>query len=319
MLSLARYQSELIGGGRKPSSVVEDLRDVLDGSPTPSATPSWGDYLCQAEKELSETLSRGPELTSGLRELDAIHTFRRKNVHVVAAPTSHGKTAFSLRMANRAVDAGLTVAYWCFEDWSSIPYKVISQRFGVPLEWYTKYHLTSKEERVKADSFMALGKTISGLHVIPEMPYGSFRAEVKRIRPDVVVCDYIQRYAESYGASESKREACGKLASDFDSLVKEFNAYGILCSQVRRRENKEGGSGPRRPTLYDLKESGDIENYASSVLMLYWPWKDALDKQRLDKKDYLIMVEKDKLGQCGETHVIFDGETQNHRDKYELT
>ena len=313
---LSKAQGELASSGEAPSKVAESVRESLSKVSSTKPQLTWQEYLGGAERELTELIHGGVELTSGLRELDGMYSFRRKNVAVVAAPTSHGKTAFSLRMANRALDKSLKVAYWCFEDWSSIPYKLVSQRFKVPLEWYTKYHVATPEQRVKADSYLALAKTLPGMNVYPEMPLSQFRGAMKSLKPDLIVCDYIQRYVETY-SGDSKREACGKLASDFDNLCKEFNAYGILCSQVRRRETMEGGR-QRRPSLYDLKESGDIENYASSVLMLYWPWKDAQDKTRIDKADYIISVEKDKLGQCGETRILWDGSIQAHKDKYEL-
>lgn len=314
ILELSKAMSALVEGGAEPSVVAEDIRKTLSESRGATETPKWGEYITGARTEMRSLLDRGVELTTGLAELDGLVTLRRNNTTIVAAPTSQGKTAFALRMVNRAAERGLTAAMMCCEDWSIIPMKLASHRFQVPLDHFTRYHAAMEDQRKSADSALDGLSKVEGIHIFKEMPLSLFEAELSKIKPDLVVIDYAQRYAEVFGG-EGKREAIGKLACDFESLVRRHNSYGILCSQIRRREITEGGR-PRKPSLYDLKESGELENYASTVLMLYWPWKDAVDKSRLDKSKYYVNVEKDKTGQCGEVEVIFDGNTQTHRDKY---
>lgn len=314
LVALSRAQDRLVSGGADPDVVEEELRNSTSVAP-PEGSIDWKAYVGSSTAEMRSMVDRGVELDTGLAELDSFFSMRRSAPVVVAAPTSQGKTAFSLRIAARASNRGLRTAMLCNEDWTTIPYKLASHIYQVPLEYFTKYHLYGKQERALADGALAALSEIQNIHIFREMPFSSFESELSRIKPDLIILDYAQRYAEMYGG-EGKREALGRLACDFETLLKRHSAYGILCSQIRRREQADGK--PRRPSLYDLKESGEIENYASAVLMLWWPWKDAADKSRLDKSKYIISVEKDKTGQCGEVEVVFDGSTQTHRDKFSV-
>ena len=314
LIALSKAQDRLVSGGADPDVVEEELRNSTSVAP-PEGYVDWRSYIGSATSEMKSMVDRGVELDTGLAELDSFFTMRRSSPVVVAAPTSQGKTAFCLRMAARASMRGLSSAILCCEDWTTIPYKLASHIYQVPLEYFTKYHLYGRSERALADGALSALSDIKNIHICREMPLASFAAELTKWKPDLVVLDYAQRYSAIYGG-ESPRESLGKLACDFESLLKRHNAYGLLASQIRRREQTEGR--PRRPSLYDLKESGEIENYASAVLMMYWPWKDAADKSRLDKNKYIISVEKDKTGQCGEVEVVFDGSTQTHRDKFSV-
>jgi replicative DNA helicase len=49
--------------------------------------------------------------------------------------------------------------------------------------------------------------------------------------------------------------------------AKDFKCPVLLLSQFNRDPGKEG----RKPSLFDLKESGDIENHASGVWFIHRP------------------------------------------------
>ena len=158
---------------------------------------------------------------------------------------------------------------------------------------------------------------LDNIHISAPTTIASFGSDCRKKKPDVVILDYVQRYVECYGG-DNKREACGKVTSDFQSLVQELGAIGVLCSQVRRRELSNNGV-PRRPHLSDLKESGDLENYADAVLLLWWPWKDVLDDNDMDKGRYHIEIAKDKLGECGDLRVRFDPTTLTWQDDFSIS
>jgi len=268
-----------------------------------------------AASEYIHSSSVGVELESGLSALDAIHTMRRGLLTVVAAPTSHGKTSWAIRMTLRAAQRGLKVAYLCLEDYASMPYKLSSQRYGVPLEHYVRPWACTDGERARALNCLTMMKEYDGrVDILPDATLPRFEAAAKGA--DLVICDYIQKYIERFGGDKSRREAAGRLTSDFQDIVKRTNSLGILCSQVSRRQRPGQGSGPpRRPDLYDLKESGDIENFADAVLILYWPWFENKTGQ-LERGNYEIVVAKDKMGPCGVVSCSFDGSTQTWRDLF---
>lgn len=314
LLASAKAVSSLGAGGVDPAKVGEELETAVKSVSQAGKNRGWKEYVKVAREEYAQLVKHGSILKTGLKALDGKFMFRRRQMSIIAAPTSHGKTSFATALANSAIKQGLRVSMLCFEDYTTLPMKMAAQRFKKPLQWFTRYDLATEPQRVEVDSAMLeLGRERS-IEVYPPMRIGQFGAAIRKTSPDVVILDYVQRYAECYGGDE-KRESCGRLASDFQSLVQELGAIGILCSQVRRRELTNKGI-PRRPNLGDLKESGDLENYADAVLLLWWPWKDSLTDNDMDRERYHIEIAKDKLGECGEVKVRFDASKLSWRDEY---
>lgn len=279
--------------------------------------PSWVQQVDSAKSYLNDMLNRGVELDSGITGLDANLTWRRGQLVVVAAPTSHGKTAFASRMALRALQRGLRVVFLEMEDYSTLPMKLASQRFQVPMDWFTRYHVVEQAQRDEVDQKLELLKQYADrLLILPDTTLAALKREAVAFRADMIVVDYLQKYVERYAKEDGKREAAGRATSDAQDIGRAANAFTILCSQIVRRE-RTGGT-PRKPGLYDLKESGDIENYADVVLSLYWPYKDAVDKkwEDLNRGDYTISILKNKMGVCKEVEAVFTGETLTLKNPY---
>ncbi len=76
---------------------------------------------------------------------------------------------------------------------------------------------------------------------------------------DIVVIDYLQKLR--YWGDNTKRSITDMMEK-FCSFAKDNNIAFIVVSQLRRSSEAE-------PLLNDLKESGDIENFADSVILLH--------------------------------------------------
>jgi len=60
----------------------------------------------------------------------------------------------------------------------------------------------------------------------------------------------------------------------------------ILLSQLPRSATTTRGKNNPKPTLHDLKESGNIENDAENVLMMWQPIRYNIKKVEIDGQDY---------------------------------
>ncbi len=76
---------------------------------------------------------------------------------------------------------------------------------------------------------------------------------------DVVVIDYLQKL-RYYG--DNTKRAITDMMEKFCSFGKDNDIAMIIVSQLRRSDKPE-------PEVNDLKESGDIENFADSVILLH--------------------------------------------------
>jgi replicative DNA helicase len=80
-----------------------------------------------------------------------------------------------------------------------------------------------------------------------------------------IVIDYLQLIPWSSKAN-SKSEGIADISHKIKQIALELNVGILLLSQV----NREGAKRETGLSLYDLKDSGDIENDADIVLLL-WP------------------------------------------------
>lgn len=82
---------------------------------------------------------------------------------------------------------------------------------------------------------------------------------------DLIVIDHLQLIRQG-GRQESRRLEIGEVTSGLKAVAKELGVPVLLLSQLNRKvEDRDD----KRPTLADLKESGDIEQDADVVMFLY--------------------------------------------------
>lgn len=318
----AKYMEEaakLMSGKATPQESAEEVKKAIGILKDDGINVGYGGAVDSAVKQLSQMAESGVELDTGIKELDGLYTFRRKMLTIVAGATSHGKTAFITNLANRAASKKLRTCLFVFEDALTLPFKIASQRYGVPLNFFTRYHASNREERNQADIALSLSRELEPfLSVVQPTTLSALESRLSDMgRVDLIVFDYVQKYVDRYCSEDSKRESIGRVTDDFSRICSKFGAIGVLCSQVRRREMVGKSYVPRRPCLSDLKESGELENYADGVVILWWPWKDRTSEENpLKKEEYHIEVAKDKLGKCGAIKCRFKGETLTFEDFY---
>ena len=123
------------------------------------------------------------------------------------------------------------------------------------------------------------------------------KAECKGQNFGVIVIDYMQ-LVKSDGSYRGNRYAeVGQISHSVKALAMELNIPIIALCQLNRavegRESKE-------PSMSDLRESGDFEQDASTILLL---WNTDAD----DRSKKCIKVEKQRQGKNGRVNLDFDG------------
>ncbi len=107
----------------------------------------------------------------------------------------------------------------------------------------------------------------------------------------VVIVDYLQAIPCEKRIQDRRNEIT-YIARTLTDVIKNCNAAGLMFSQIKRQPKKG-----EKPTMHDLKESGDIENAAENVFMGY---------QREDGTP-AIVCEKAKDGMKGrEYELVWD-------------
>ena len=100
------------------------------------------------------------------------------------------------------------------------------------------------------------------------------RTMVRRHKVKLLVIDYLQLIPFD-ASKQSKNDAIAAISHKIKQLALELNVGILLLSQVNREgARREGGLA-----IYDLKDSGDIENDAD-VIILMWAEKDDIEMSK---------------------------------------
>ena len=122
------------------------------------------------------------------------------------------------------------------------------------------------------------------------------RQKVKEYGYQIIVIDYLQ-LIQPETKRPSRAVEVGEISRGLKAIAKEFNIPVIALSQLNRASemNKD-----KEPMMSELRESGDIEQDASVILMM---WNPNID----DSSEKMIKVEKSRNGFTDRMKLYFDG------------
>lgn len=285
------------------------LADQIKAKTTTEPTKTFPSVVDDAVVLLESIRKGGQDLLWGWDSLDRkVGGLRRKTLSVVGGKTSQGKSTLVLDVALTNAKKGKRVLISSLENPDQVPIRLAAKDSDIRLDWLSKPDMVGEEAYEKAKAALAnLRRFEDRILAVGASSVQNLDQVSRAFKPDVVILDYIQRYAHRFcsGDTGTKAHEVGKAASDFADLAIRHNAAGILVSQFKRRSEEERG---REPILDDLKESGDLENYADTILLLYWKWRDT-NNPKVDAEQYKVVIAKNKLGPIDEAYLRIDPKT----------
>ena len=243
---VARKRSE---DSEKISKIMNDLGDILSERNADEAAGKKG---------------RKPTSFSTF-DVETAGGFADGNLVVLAARPSVGKTAVALQMAKASAVSGIPVTIWSLEMSSC----ELAQRF-----LQSESRMTSAELAVGNVDWPVF-EEISGrfanlplwVNDKPQSLYGllsSIRMAHRRGQCNIAFVDYLGLIA-SGDRNMNRYELTGEATRSLKLLAKECRIPVVLLCQLNRASVTEG----REPELYDIRDSGSIEQDADIVLMLH--------------------------------------------------
>ena len=259
-------------------------------------------------------ISKG--LLTGYMSLDdLINGFKRKHLIILGAATSTGKTAFSLSLVRNIIKRNLPVAFVSLEmSAEEIMDRLIIGELMIDNQSYEQGNLSDKE-------FYEFSEKLNLLYNLPlrisderGINVSQIRARLRRMKAQMgglglVVIDYLQTIAipESNGNSTTAR-AVGDIVLQLRNLASELDVPIILLSQINRSYSSRQD---KRPQVSDLRESGNIEEFADMIMFLYRHSRtslEAFEEMQAEGKEneVEIIIAKNRTGKTGTTTLIFD-------------
>ena len=230
---------------------------------------------------------------------DMVGGFEAGDMIVIGARPAVGKSAFATQLVSHFAEIGKKIAYFNLEMTEKQIYeRFVSAASGIGIQRIRRalnFTGDEKERFDRANEILESKETI--VVTTGSQTVASIRNEVKKHKYDLAIVDYLQ-LIKAEGRYRGNRFAeVGEISHSLKNLATDLNIPVIVLSQLNRasvgREDKE-------PSMSELRESGDIEQDASVILLL---WN--LDE---DGKEKGCKVEKKRQGKIGKVTMRFNGD-----------
>lgn len=206
---------------------------------------------------------------TGLSEFDSFSGgLQKSDLVVIAGETSQGKTSLALTIANNAaLRYGAKVAFYSLEmSNTQLVARLMAQETGVS----SKAILSQKLDR---KVIAQIDKHISRLENAEiyfddssttklDSILRSIRAMKVKYGIELVVVDYLQLVKAS--GVQNREQHVAEVARSLKNIARELNICIIALSQLSRSDSK-------KPTLNRLRDSGQIEEAADVIMLIYRP------------------------------------------------
>jgi len=201
------------------------------------------------------------KFTGGWQETDLI---------VIGGASSMGKTSLGLSFCYNCAKVGIPSAVFSYEMGDTqLLQRLVSLESEVNNRYIMKGTLESSELK-RVDR--AIGKLEDTTLFIDECKDSSLRYLLNKIRQYVITKDvkfFLVDYLQLVKAAGSSREQeVAVVARELKNIAKELNVTVVALSQLSRGVERRDGC---RPSLSDLRESGEIEQAADIVMLVYRP------------------------------------------------
>ena len=244
-----------------------------------------------------------PGCMTGLIAFDErLGGFHAGELIVLAARPGQGKTSLALQMAAHMARVGRSVYFASLEmGHDELALKLLCSEAGVSTQRIRSGSLTDVESQRLAEASQRIASKRLHLHDWPSIrPFDIGRA-ARRLKCDVAIVDYLQIVTPP-DDRKKRYEQVGDISRDLKRLAREMRIPVIACAQIGRQADQ---SKENRPRLSQLRESGNIENDADQVLLLWRP-EGGIGKDN-DCWDAELEVAKNRHGPNARIRLDWDG------------
>lgn len=286
------------------AATVAKAYDFIGGREAERISTSW--TLEDAVHEYVDSLAGDADewVTSGVDVLDnSVDGIAVGEMCVIAARPSHGKTAFALHWVDSAAKAGVP----CLLVSEEMSRREIAKRALLRISEFdvSEWRTNRDELHVSIADHYAERSKVYGVESCQSIE------EVERIVGQhcdlygvkLVAVDYLQLLESKKG---SRYESVTDISRRLKQLAMRHRVAMLCLCQLNREIEKRPGN---RPQLSDLRESGQIEQDADTVLFLQWPFR--MDAKE-DPTEYQVWCAKRRNGPIRSPLVktVFDSERQ---------
>lgn len=268
------------------------------------------------ERYANKSLMKG--LKTGFTTLDyVLNGLKKKEFIVIGARPGMGKSAFAINIVDSILEINKNA--WCSVfslemSEQEVMDRIFANHANLPLQRLTSNDDLSEIEhkqvnkvaaslmdRFKHRLYINDKSSTSMVDVWAEV--GSFKAKQPKDSHGIVLIDYLTLLQMGGKSYANRHEEVSELSRTLKRLAKELDVTVIAVSQLNRATEKQQD---KHPSIADLRESGQVEQDANTILLLY---RDDYYKVDSDKKDIVeVIVAKNRRGPTGIVELAFNRE-----------
>ena len=253
----------------------------------------------------SQASDKKPEYISyGIRELDEGTYSEAGDVVVIGGEPAAGKTALGLMLAYHMAKK-YRVGFFSLETGTrKLTARLVSAAIGINFN-------DIKRGTMDEAAWLQVAQggedfTGRGLTLIPAagMTPTQIQAESRARGFQIIFVDYIQLVEPEGDPRANTAQAIAGVSRSMHTFAQSTGTLVVELAQLSRPE-KSGGWRP--PDMHSLKETGQLEQDADAIMLLYRPKPDGdLDPN----KTRILKIAKQKEGRLGTWPMAFDGAHQ---------
>ena len=265
--------------------------------------------VVQNYEEVSSSETKVTGLLTGYSNLDnAMNGLQKSDLVVLAARPGVGKTAFALSIANNIAqrDPDKKILIFSLEMGSSqLAERMLCNVGKVSYSKVRQVELDNKDfvrfhraMNVLAGSQIYLDQTAE---TNPEQIYSKCRQfSLEHNGVDLIIVDYLQLMDSGSTRVESRQYEVSKISRRMKLLAKQLGVPIILLSQLSRAAEQRG----EKPQLFDLRDSGAIEQDADIVMFLHKERNQPVEEAYIE-----LIVAKYRAGELRSHAFRWEGST----------
>lgn len=250
-------------------------------------------------------------ISTGLRELDKkINGLNKKELIIVAGRPGSGKSTLGSNIAYNIVEGGGQATLFNLEmAKDQILEKMISNIGRIEFDKIRTGKLEDKDWTKYANAEKQLYSVASNLNIFDSVfKLNSIVAKArilhKKGKLGVMIVDYMQ-LIDSCKKTTSREQEVSHISRTLKQLSSELDTTIIALSQLSRAPEQRAD---HRPILSDLRESGSIEQDATTIIFCY---RDEYYNAETEEKNIIeLIIGKQRNGTTGTIKCVWMGDFQ---------
>jgi replicative DNA helicase len=297
-------------------SAIADLLKITSGYGSNVRARSWQDIAKSAVNQLvSAKLSpeKAARMFFGLRDLDEMLSgLRRRELCLIVAPTSNGKTLLAMQLATNCCRQGFKVMYFSAE----MPAEQLAMR-EIAYRAQVKFYFAQRPETLTTEELSRLSDAgeeelslqIADQDITPSRIWAMAEAAKRTHGLDLIVVDYDQLVIEAGIDPKADDDSVFRHQRSFmlaaKRLSERLDICVVLLCQLRKVSAKvAAGSTPR---LDDIWGDSSVRNTPHIILWLVREFFQHDMDVEFERKATAYVL-KARNGRTGVVHLGFDPE-----------